>query len=79
MFHSANVPSKSRIVQKNPYFLSLFGGKKEIKLGKIKKKGCCSHKLQTMTHFFTNQLFDPLSYPQPKMLDTHLHSFFFSL
>ena len=77
MFHSANAPQSAELC-KNPYYFH-FLGRKRGQIGKNSKKGCCGHKLQTMTHFFTNRKFDPLLYLQPKMLDTHLCSFFFVL
>ena len=71
-------PQSAELCKKTHYFYH-FLGKKRGQIGKNSKKGCCRHKLQTMTHFFTNQKFDLLLYLRGKMLDTHLHSFFFAL
>ena len=59
---------------KNPYFYHFFW-KKEVKLGKNKKKSCCGHQLRTMTYFSKYHTFNPLLYLGCQMLRTH---FFFT-
>ena len=60
---------------KNPYFYHFFW-KKEVKLGKNKKKSWCGHQLRTMAYFSKYHTFDPLLYLVCQMLRT---LFFFLL
>ena len=72
-FHSPNVPSQCRNVQKTPIFIT-FSGKKRSNWEKI-KKSWCGHQLRAMPYFSKYDTFDPLLYLGCQMLRTH---FFFT-
>ena len=75
-FHSPNVPSQYRNVQKTPIFIT-FSGEKRGQIGKKYKKSCCGHQLWTMTYFSKYHTFDPLLYLRCQMLWTHFFLYFF--